>query len=207
MSVKMDDEEFDDLLAGVDLLQDSSQESLTSSAANLEFCDDSDQDDRVENCPTSPPSSVEVHDGMESKVEHAHGRDTGMPELPSPDETGTGKDDLEQPLSPEHLSKYAPHCCAYKLQASLTSCGRNTVLEKIEEVFERIADALLDEKDDLAITLKTRVSRANVPTTSTSNSILGPVTTKSRRICFPGKTAEEAWRFSKMVTFRPAQHC
>lgn len=56
MSVKMDDEDFDDLLAGVDMLPGSSQESLTSAAAKLDFCNDSDHD--VQKCPASPPSSV-----------------------------------------------------------------------------------------------------------------------------------------------------
>ena len=65
MSVNMDDEDFDDLLAGADLLPDSSQESLTSAAAKLDFCDSDDE--QLKKLRSSPSSSVydATHHGAE----------------------------------------------------------------------------------------------------------------------------------------------
>ncbi|KAK4501379.1 hypothetical protein PRZ48_007188 [Zasmidium cellare] len=64
-----------------------------------------------------------------------------------------------------------------------------SVTAKIEACFEQIVDDLLNEKDEVSITLKTRKR--------TGSARDGQSTTPERRICFPGKTAEEAWRFCK----------
>lgn len=161
-----DDDDFDDLLAGVELLEDSSQESLTTAAANLLFYDDDDEGARR----TSPPTSVGSRDAGASKadpvIQHAEG---------------------------ESVSSSANSCLAHSGSHATSS---STVIEKIEAVFEDIADALLRESNELAITMRTRTRpRAGV---SSSTPVTGASsgTVKARRICFPGKTAEEAWRFS-----------
>lgn len=67
------------------------------------------------------------------------------------------------------------------------------VTDKIEDVFEQIADAMLNDKKEISITLKTR---RRVPTDKQSDEDL------TRTLSFPGKTENEAWRFGEcMVKF------
>ena len=71
---------------------------------------------------------------------------------------------------------------------------RDRAVAQIESVFENIADALLAERSELAITLTAH--RQLDP----SNSIGNPQRsgrTRSTTVNFPGKSAEEAWRFSQ----------
>jgi len=75
----------------------------------------------------------------------------------------------------------------------------NFVRKKIEEVFHRIEDALLHEKNELVIELKSRVSRASKSGCVDGQLSTTDVVTKSRRICFPGKTPQEAWRFTIVI--------
>jgi len=75
----------------------------------------------------------------------------------------------------------------------------HVVREKIDEVFHQIEDALLHEKNILVIELKSRVHRTTKSSTATGSSSITDVVTKSRRVCFPGKTAQEAWRFTVVI--------
>ena len=83
-----------------------------------------------------------------------------------------------------------------KLPMFLTKRPRLNVLEKIEAVFEGIADALINETEGLAIELRVRATQP-AKTRSYEDE------DKKRRIRFPGKTAEEAWRFSEVIEARP----
>lgn len=79
--------------------------------------------------------------------------------------------------------KDAPH-------DDLVPSGASNLVDQIEDVFESISKALLDERRQLRIRLKVRPrSSASQPDTR----LLAP--SKYRDICFPGKTAAEAWRF------------
>lgn len=81
----------------------------------------------------------------------------------------------------------------------LICSGRLRPLERIEAVFETVLDALNDERDELCLTLYKRPA-VNTRGTSTElhrDAVLPGV--KTRRICFPGKSAEEAWRFGKLT--------
>ena len=55
----MDNEDFEDLFVEAQLLEDSSQESLTTATANLDFCD---AEDRVE----ASRAGVDIQDATES---------------------------------------------------------------------------------------------------------------------------------------------
>ena len=66
-------------------------------------------------------------------------------------------------------------------------------IAKIERVFEVMADAMLNDKPELCITLKVRNSKAKDQQTSSEGD------GRTKRICFPGKTADEAWRFGKSM--------
>lgn len=70
-----------------------------------------------------------------------------------------------------------------------TSPGES-VINKIEAVFEQMVDDMLNERGELSILLKTRVSK-DTPSPSQMSS------SRDRKTSFPGKNAEEAWRFSK----------
>ncbi|KAI5250647.1 DNA topoisomerase IV, alpha subunit [Aureobasidium subglaciale] len=66
----------------------------------------------------------------------------------------------------------------------------DSVMVRIEAVFETIADALLNERADVMISLTANLSNALEAT-----SVQGP----KAIFTFPGKTATEAWRFSVVV--------
>ncbi len=63
---------------------------------------------------------------------------------------------------------------------------------KIENVFEAITQSLLKDDKSISIRLKKRSSTLrNIQLTS--------VGLESREICFPGRTPQEAWRFSQTL--------
>lgn len=68
-----------------------------------------------------------------------------------------------------------------------TSRQSMNAIVQIEAVFERMSARLLDDKE-IYVDLKSRKSTSSQRSTSEGT---------ARRICFPGKTAEEAWRFSE----------
>lgn len=64
------------------------------------------------------------------------------------------------------------------------------MIDKIENIFEQIADAMLSEKNEISITLKTR------------RRVLSDIRSdedRTKRLSFPGKSANEAWRFGEHV--------
>ncbi|CAK4016770.1 Meiotic recombination SPO11 [Lecanosticta acicola] len=65
------------------------------------------------------------------------------------------------------------------------------VIDKIEDMLEPIVDAMLNEKDQYSITLRTRNR------TSSSG---------TRQLRFPAKTADEAWRFAVVVRILELMH-
>ena len=69
-------------------------------------------------------------------------------------------------------------------------------IETIEKIFQSIADTLAEGQNEISVTLRTRPrSRAQLSrsTSQQSDPAEGP---RLRRLAFPGKTADEAWRFS-----------
>ena len=72
-------------------------------------------------------------------------------------------------------------------------------IAKVEEVFESIVDGLLQNSDELSISLKVKKSR-----TATRDSLerdLEPAI-EFRKVTFPGRTGHEAWRFSMVLSDR-----
>jgi meiotic recombination protein SPO11 len=78
---------------------------------------------------------------------------------------------------------------------SLLTCSRNWVISRVEGILEGLVDGLLEDGNDLSITLKTRsgTDRRNTGPTRHQEGVLP---SKSRKINFPGANAQEAWRFS-----------
>jgi len=65
-------------------------------------------------------------------------------------------------------------------------------------MLEIIVDGLLEDSEQLSITLKTRsgISRRKQNTTQASHTI---PSAKTREINFPGSNVQEAWRFSTVA--------
>ncbi|EME42796.1 hypothetical protein DOTSEDRAFT_131971 [Dothistroma septosporum NZE10] len=61
-----------------------------------------------------------------------------------------------------------------------------------------MADALLNDKNELSITLKVRNSRAKGLRASRDG--------RAKQICFPGKTEDEAWRFAVVLRILELMH-
>ena len=106
----MDDEDFDDLLAGVDSLEDSSQESLTFAAANLDFFENSDCDIQAESGTTSPPSSVETLDRVKAEGEVSSADNTRDSKTPPPRDVLPNACSLDHSRSSESTTRYTAPC-------------------------------------------------------------------------------------------------
>ena len=150
----MDDQDFDDFVDEEDMLIDSSQESLTTAAANLQFGNDDDDQD-MHNSLSTPGTSAHSQDSTDIRD----------------DQNKTGS--MSEPTTVRPSESYP-------------------VMKQIQTVFERIADGLTDENNRISVLLKVR------PTSATPNTRhAASIPTKTKEICFPGRTAREAWRFSR----------
>jgi meiotic recombination protein SPO11 len=78
---------------------------------------------------------------------------------------------------------------------SMLTSNRYWVIARVEAMLERIVDGLLEERDALTITLKSRVgfSRRRPHAVEGDGKVPKP---RERDINFPGATAQEAWNFS-----------
>ena len=181
----MDQSDFDDLFETDHAAFSSSQSSLTNTAAQLTFC----ESDEEVTSDGDRPSSVLI-----------------------PSDTVPGESDERDQLS-ENLGKYdanrngqnlsksannvAPSCLRFStaevspdtLKAPSQGQGHFTVIQCIEHLFQQIRDALHHEGDDIGLTLKVRTSTDDISHHA-----------KTRRLSFPGRTAEEAWRFGEIST-------
>lgn len=89
---------------------------------------------------------------------------------------------------PGHATNEAPLLAT--LNAGGPSNQAGAVIAKIENIFESITDSVLNEKNQLVISLKARPrSRAQRDEAITKTSV--------RNITFPNKNPKEAWKFSK----------
>ena len=82
--------------------------------------------------------------------------------------------------------------------------ARQSVIGKIENIFCKMVDALQkNEAKQLAITMRIRKSAADARLGPLDVDKAKPTESKTRRLCFPGKSEEEAWRFSMQVLRLP----
>ncbi|KAM3417319.1 hypothetical protein BST61_g5571 [Cercospora zeina] len=172
----MDSEDFEDLIGEeTTLLEPSSQGSLINAAANLAI--DHEDDAR------------QPFDPMCQKNECDDGGATTYDLLPV--NTTSFADTVRQTdfRPPQRLLPRAYPNAA--------------VIDKIEAVFEEIADAMLHDKLEMGITLRTRPRTSLTANSQTGSSERGAPT---RRLCFPGKTADEAWRFSMVLRILELMH-
>jgi hypothetical protein len=77
----------------------------------------------------------------------------------------------------------------------VTPAAGTSVLARIENIFEAMADVLLNERGHLSVELVTRprVNRQRIDPVDLASTPSNPV----QRLCFPGKSEREAWRFGE----------
>ncbi|KAK5733773.1 Signal recognition particle [Elasticomyces elasticus] len=176
------EDDFDDLLGSDEPSQYSSQDPLGATAGSAAFYESEDEfPDNGDDVPqltlepdASPPLARDNDPGEQRKTKGARAK-SGLRTKPRPSKASRVTDASMKSKSNVVTSPASP-------------------LEKITAVFEQIAEEMVEREPEIAITLNVRPRIA--PQTITSDATASP-DVKVRRICFPGKTAEEAWRFSK----------
>lgn len=97
-------------------------------------------------------------------------------------------------------SKDHPHGIADSQSWKSSQAG--AVISKIEDVFESIADCVLEEKKEMVIRLKMRKrSGSKAPTAGESFE-----NDQTRAVKFPSKNPQEAWKFSEHSMPYEQQH-
>lgn len=181
----MDDEDFEDLFSeNAHLLQPSSQGSLIGAATNLAIQHEDDPEE---------PYHPQLNDDAQSEGEYES----------LPVNTGSFAQDVlhndfrpAERMLPRAYPKYETFTLDTLRETNLTCSYSAAVIDKIEAVLEEIVDAMLNDKLEIGITLKCR-PRAGATGHHTKPQDQSEMTT--RRFCFPGKTADEAWRFCESL--------
>jgi hypothetical protein len=70
------------------------------------------------------------------------------------------------------------------------------VISKIEDILQQMVDCIIDEKKELVLYLRPRVRSGNEVLDAARGAIKSSATMEARTIRFPGRTAQEAWKFS-----------
>ena len=156
-----------------------------------EMLDDASQYDE----PSLSLHTVDAVDGISSQPDHNIPPDSRNPTTcPSP----ASSQDLEEDYEGIFASRVHPPAGEEQtvLAASpedVTPTIDTSVLARIENIFEAMADVLLNERGQLSVELVTRprVSRQNIDLTNSTPA----QSAAAQRLCFPGKTEREAWRF------------
>lgn len=72
------------------------------------------------------------------------------------------------------------------------------IISKIEDILQHMVDCIIDEKKELVLNFKPRIKPGNKVFDATNGAIKCSTTMEARTIRFPGKTAQEAWKFSML---------
>lgn len=88
---------------------------------------------------------------------------------------------------------------ANAMAGSHTQSG--AVISKIEDIFESIADSILNQKQDLSILLKTRQRPGNQNTRTQNASTKGQY-----EVRYPSRSPQEAWKFGEFITCTIVDH-
>jgi hypothetical protein len=71
-----------------------------------------------------------------------------------------------------------------------------SVISKIEDILQQMVDCIIDEKKELVLHLRARVRSGNEVLDAANGAIKSSAMMEARAIRFPGRTAQEAWKFS-----------
>ncbi|TKA79858.1 hypothetical protein B0A49_01566, partial [Cryomyces minteri] len=175
----MDDSGSDDMLFEESLLQDSSQESLTDAALYSRNI--------------SSGSALPLKTYTRRDLSECGAVSAGLAE--SSPYGGGNPIQAPQASAPPALS----------LPAGAVG-DREFVLCKIESIFEKIADVLLNGGDRLIIPLKIRSAISGRGFDGESRIVTSESSIRTRDITFPGSTAQEAWKFTVLVRILELVH-
>lgn len=177
-----DSEDEEDILMSFE----DSQQSSTSTSMELTFCDS--DSDMLEEDVESP-----------EQVALACRGPLAGPAIPPGPTLRSGlsysmrtRTDREVVMSECKRSVAASDAQPRRDEAAAVVAGGGTALDKIQAVFDQIDCDLLNAKSQIGVLLNVR-PRLGLRDNASSEA-------RAKRICFPGKTAEEAWRFSKSAS-------
>jgi hypothetical protein len=85
--------------------------------------------------------------------------------------------------------------CSFAPKVNMQS---GDIISKIEDILHHMVDCIADEKKELVLRLKPRIKAGNEALDEASGAIKCSTTMEARAIRFPGKTAQEAWKFSML---------
>ena len=187
----IDIEEKDDMLFDVCLMQDSSQESLAGKFEDLFACQPEDGHD----------VSYFVADRASSLDDSCASSRAQSPPVLARSEVDVNSTALSRPS--EQPSQVKKDRYRHFIPAlALVEYDRCYVIAKIESMFEDVIDALLEGKEKLKFVLSSRTDRSQIH----SNRDDQPPAlnlNRDREISFPGKSPQEAWRFSEQLLWMP----
>lgn len=98
----------------------------------------------------------------------------------------------------KHDNNLHPRDSEYN-DGSNNSLEKSALINRIESIFESIADCILAEGKELVIPLKSRQRQGGQVHDLLTGTIVDVQDTVTRDITFPGKTPHEAWKFSKYL--------
>jgi hypothetical protein len=108
---------------------------------------------------------------------------------------------FQGPGSPNFFSPSTGNCGVQQMLLLIAKKEKHagTVICLLEDIFERILDDLLNEKEELVFYLKSR-KRSGKGTLDVESGAVGDSTdSEDRAIRFPGKTVRETWKFCKQI--------
>ncbi|KAK5728580.1 endodeoxyribonuclease [Elasticomyces elasticus] len=175
------EDDFEDLLGNDEPSQYLSQDPLGATAGSIEFYES--EDDLLDDGDDVPQLTLEP----DASTSLARDNDSGEQRKTK---VARAKNGLRTKPKPSKASRVTD---ASKNSKSNVATLSMSPLEKITVVFEQIADEMVEREPEIAITLNVR---PRIAPQIISSDVTARPDVKVRRICFPGKTAEEAWRFT-----------
>ena len=171
----MDDPDFECDLSDSEMLDDAPEET----ASPLQAIHEVDDDMMPEQTHHTEPTAPNVN-----RDEYA--KPTASDRLPGSDDNPASP----RADAPAHLERAGQQNIS-KSESNI----RSDIMAKIEGIFEAMVDALLNERGQLSIALRTRPSSRSQQRDSTNAA--QTYTESVQHLCFPGKTEKEAWRFGE----------
>ncbi|PMD12317.1 DNA topoisomerase IV, alpha subunit [Hyaloscypha hepaticicola] len=81
------------------------------------------------------------------------------------------------------------------------------VINKIEDIFEAIADCILDEGKELVIPFKTRPKKKTTTNDRDGSSKINrSLNSEAQKVVFPSKSPQEAWKFTALLRILELSH-
>ncbi|KAG0646636.1 Meiotic recombination SPO11 [Hyphodiscus hymeniophilus] len=80
------------------------------------------------------------------------------------------------------------------------------VVSKIEDIFEKVAQCILDEEKEVSIKIKTRGKQSAIDYDANTGIITSKSTDEMKTVQFPSKSPKEAWKFTAFLRILELSH-